>query len=250
MGVSPHGRIAPRSISADRLVKGACSRNCARCSIGGLSMFGRDGESFLDAAQNARVVWAAEHYYRLMYRSSKESWNLRDRHMFDTLVQLLAARGSDAKAVVWAHNSHVGNAAATGMGWQGEFNIGESCRAAFGDSAVLIGFGADRGTVAAASEIALCFVRTQARTRHWGGLSARNRIPEPLFRGSSPRPVRCLCLVRANQCGDPACRRPAARRAGYVSLRPMTICSCFVTGARADELERFQIPRNQKAPLD
>ncbi len=112
----------------------------------------RDGDSFFDAAQNARVVRAAEHYYRLMYRSSRESWNLRDRHMFDTLVRLLAARGGDAKAIVWAHNSHVGNAAATAMGWQGEFNIGESCRAAFGESAVLIGFGTDRGTVAAASD--------------------------------------------------------------------------------------------------
>jgi len=112
----------------------------------------RDGDSFFDAAQNARVVRAAEHYYRLMYRSSRESWNLRDRHMFDTLVRLLAARGGNAKAVVWAHNSHVDNAAATAMGWQGEFNIGESCRAAFGDSAVLVGFGTDRGTVAAASD--------------------------------------------------------------------------------------------------
>ena len=111
-----------------------------------------DGEAFFDAAQNARVVRAAENYYRLMYHSSRESWNLRDRHMFDTLVRLLTARGSDAKAVVWAHNSHVGNAAATAMGWQGEFNIGESSRAAFGESAVLIGFGTDRGTVAAASD--------------------------------------------------------------------------------------------------
>ena len=56
----------------------------------------RDGDSFFDAAQNARVVRAAEHYYRLMYRSSRESWNLRDRHMFDTLVRLLAARGGIA----------------------------------------------------------------------------------------------------------------------------------------------------------
>lgn len=111
----------------------------------------RDGDSFFDAAQNARVVRTAEHYYRLMYRSSKDSWNLRDRHMFDTLTRLLAARGGQAKAIIWAHNSHIGNAAATAMGWQGEFNIGESCRSAFGDSAVLIGFGTDRGTVAAAS---------------------------------------------------------------------------------------------------
>ena len=200
----------------------------------------RDGDSFFDAAQNARVVRAAEHYYRLMYRSSKESWNLRDRHMFDTLVRLLAARGDDAKAVVWAHNSHVGNAAATAMGWQGEFNIGESCRAAFGDSAVLIGFGTDRGTVAAASDwdapmevkkviparpdsyervfrqalvarsltdwrsgpkerIARCLVEAQTRARHWGCLPARDGISQSLFRGGSPRPVRCLCLVRANR---------------------------------------------------
>jgi erythromycin esterase-like protein len=117
-----------------------------------LAYIQEDGQSFLDAAQNARVVQAAEHYYRLMYRSSRESWNLRDRHMFDTLVRLLEARGKGAKAVVWAHNSHIGNAAATAMGWQGEFNIGESCRSAFGDAAVLIGFGTDRGTVAAASD--------------------------------------------------------------------------------------------------
>ncbi|WP_019400106.1 MULTISPECIES: erythromycin esterase family protein [unclassified Chelatococcus] len=111
-----------------------------------------DGEDYFDAAQNARVVRAAEHYYRIMYHGSTESWNLRDRHMFDTLQHLLAARGERAKAVVWAHNSHIGNAAATAMGWQGEFNIGELCRTAHGDSAVLIGFGTDRGTVAAADD--------------------------------------------------------------------------------------------------
>lgn len=111
-----------------------------------------DGEAFFDAAQNARIVLAAERYYRIMYHGSRDSWNLRDRHMFDTLRALLSRRGNDAKAVVWAHNSHIGNAAATAMGWQGEFNIGELCRTAFGDDAALIGFGTDRGTVAAASD--------------------------------------------------------------------------------------------------
>jgi protein-L-isoaspartate(D-aspartate) O-methyltransferase len=86
-----------------------------------------------------------------MYYGSVESWNLRDRHMFDTLSNLLAFRGPESRAVVWAHNSHVGNAAATEMGTRGEFNIGELCRRQFGDSAYLIGFGTDRGTVAAAS---------------------------------------------------------------------------------------------------
>jgi erythromycin esterase-like protein len=112
----------------------------------------RDGEAFFDAVQNARIVRAAEQYYRVMYRGSRESWNLRDRHMFDTLQMLLRAGGPDAKAVVWAHNSHIGNAAATAMGWQGEFNIGELCRTAYGEDAVLIGFGTDRGTVAAADD--------------------------------------------------------------------------------------------------
>ena len=111
-----------------------------------------DGEDWFDAVQNARIVRAAELYYRIMYRGSIESWNLRDRHMFDTLQALMAHRGVGAKAIVWAHNSHVGNAAATAMGWAGEFNIGELCRTAYGDAAVLIGFGTDIGTVAAASD--------------------------------------------------------------------------------------------------
>lgn len=117
-----------------------------------LSYIETDGEAWFDAAQNARIVRAAERYYRIMYRGSTESWNLRDRHMFDTLQAVTAHRGFGTKAVVWAHNSHIGNAAATAMGWRGEFNIGELCRIAYGGDAVLIGFGTDTGTVAAASD--------------------------------------------------------------------------------------------------
>ena len=109
----------------------------------------KDGEAFFDAEQNARIVRAAEEYYRIMYYGSVESWNLRDRHMYDTLHRLMDAR-SGAKAIVWAHNSHIGNAAATAMGWQGEFNIGELARNGSGNDAILIGFGTDRGRVAAA----------------------------------------------------------------------------------------------------
>jgi erythromycin esterase-like protein len=112
----------------------------------------RDGVRFYDAVQNARLVANAEQYYRVMYRGSRESWNLRDRHMFDTLRLLLAQAGPGARAAVWAHNSHVGNAAATRMGELGEINIGELCREAWGGDAFLIGFGTDHGTVAAASE--------------------------------------------------------------------------------------------------
>ncbi len=109
----------------------------------------KDGENFFDAAQNARIVRAAEEYYRVMYYGSVESWNLRDRHMFDTLQRLIDRRGG-ARAIVWAHNSHIGNASATAMGWQGEFNIGELARTAYGNDMAAIGFGTDRGTVAAA----------------------------------------------------------------------------------------------------
>jgi erythromycin esterase-like protein len=112
-----------------------------------------DGELFLDAAQNARLVAAAERYYRVMYYRSEESWNLRDTHMFETLRHLLAARGPGAKAVVWAHNSHIGDAALTDMGRErGEINIGHLCRREFGDEAALIGMGTHTGTVAAASD--------------------------------------------------------------------------------------------------
>jgi hypothetical protein len=76
----------------------------------------RDGEAFFDAVQNARIVAGAEQYYRAIYYGSAASWNVRDQHMFDTLEQILAERGPEAKAVVWAHNSHIGNAAFTEMG--------------------------------------------------------------------------------------------------------------------------------------
>ncbi|THD51532.1 MAG: protein-L-isoaspartate(D-aspartate) O-methyltransferase [Bradyrhizobium sp.] len=111
-----------------------------------------DGERFLDAEQNARLVANAERYYRIMYYGSRASWNLRDGHMFDTLKNLLAFHGSDSKAVVWAHNSHAGNAGATEMAARGEYNIGQLCRKEFGEKAYLVGFGTHSGTVAAASE--------------------------------------------------------------------------------------------------
>jgi len=111
----------------------------------------RDGERFLDAVQNARVVADAERYYRIMYRGNVDSWNLRDQHMFDTLSALLAFHGSDSRAVVWAHNSHLGDAAATEMAARGEHNVGQLCRRSFGSGAYLLGFGTDHGTVVAAT---------------------------------------------------------------------------------------------------
>ncbi len=113
----------------------------------------RDGAQYFDAAQNARLVADAERYYRIMYYGSHESWNLRDQHMFDTLQHIMTWAGPDKKAVVWAHNSHVGDARFTDMGTErGELNIGQLCRQFYGSDAALIGFGTHTGTVAAASE--------------------------------------------------------------------------------------------------
>jgi erythromycin esterase-like protein len=111
----------------------------------------KNEKQFLNAVQNARIITNAERYYRVMYYGSRESWNLRDRHMFDTLNIVLGYHGPDARAVVWEHNSHIGNAAATEMGISGEKNVGFFCREAFGQEAYLVGFGTDHGTVGAAS---------------------------------------------------------------------------------------------------
>jgi protein-L-isoaspartate(D-aspartate) O-methyltransferase len=114
---------------------------------------GEDGDRFLDAAQNARLIASAERYYRIMYYGGADSWNLRDTHMFETLANLLEAKGPDTKAVVWAHNSHIGDARQTDMGiTRDELNIGQLCRERFGAEAALIGFGTHGGTVAAATD--------------------------------------------------------------------------------------------------
>lgn len=111
----------------------------------------KDGEELFNAQLNARLVANAEEYYRIMYYGSDESWNHRDTHMFDTLRLLLNRHGKGSKAVLWEHNSHLGNAAATQFGKHGQINVGQLCRQAFGDDVYAIGQGTDHGTVAAAS---------------------------------------------------------------------------------------------------
>jgi erythromycin esterase-like protein len=136
----------------------------ARCEVGVIQMlqdllkkqvdcFGPECDEWLDAAANARLVKDAEAYYRVMYHGSAESWNLRDSHMFDTLNMILDAKGPNAKAIVWAHNSHVGNAAFTDMGMnRHELNIGQLVKEKWDARGRLIGFGTHTGTVAAADD--------------------------------------------------------------------------------------------------
>ena len=136
----------------------------ARCEVGVVQVlkdllqkqidcFAEECDEWLDAAANARLVKDAEAYYRVMYHGSAESWNLRDSHMFDTLNMILDAKGSGSKAIVWAHNSHIGNAKFTDMGMhRDELNIGQLAKDRFGHDARLIGFGTHSGTVAAADD--------------------------------------------------------------------------------------------------
>jgi len=119
----------------------------------------RDGglaaEEFFHAEQNARLVKNAEEYYRSMFQGHIESWNLRDRHMVETLnavVSHLEGQVTRPKIVMWAHNSHLGDARATQMGQRGEWNVGQLTREQFGRDAVLVGFTTYRGTVTAASD--------------------------------------------------------------------------------------------------
>jgi erythromycin esterase-like protein len=124
------------------------------------------------AQQNARLVRNAEEYYRTMFHGRVSSWNLRDNHMVETLQALekhLGASGGSQKMVVWAHNSHLGDASATEMGDIGEWNVGQLARDRWGPEAMLVGFSTHGGTVTAASE--------------WDGVAERKRV-RPGLEGS------------------------------------------------------------------
>ena len=143
----------------------------------------RDGriaeDDYFYTEQNARLVRDAEHYYRTMYRGEVSSWNLRDRHMADTLdalVDFLDQSGRLAKVVVWAHNSHLGDARATQMGVRGEWNVGQLTRERHIRDAVLVGCTTYDGTVTAAS--------------NWDAPAERKRVRPALhgeLRGPLPR---------------------------------------------------------------
>src|SRR5438045_4641276 len=118
-----------------------------------LKYLDRGGEDFFDAEQNARLVKNAEEYYRSMFRGRQSSWNLRDTHMAETVESLagyLSRRGHTPKIVIWAHNSHLGDARATEMGARGELNLGQLIRQKYGSRARSIGFTTHTGTVTAA----------------------------------------------------------------------------------------------------
>ena len=119
---------------------------------GGVREYRDDPESRFSAEQNALVVRGAEAYYRAMVRGGASSWNVRDRHMVETLERLMRRHGPKAKAIVWEHNTHIGDARFTDMADFGMVNVGQLVRERRGEEeVVLVGFGSHRGSVIAAT---------------------------------------------------------------------------------------------------
>lgn len=181
---------------------------------------GRDGrvesDEFFFAQQNARLVKNAEQYYRSMFRGRVESWNNRDRHMAQTLealVDYLSTEQKDAKVVVWAHNSHVGDARATEMGELGELNLGQLVRERYGREALLVGFTTYQGAVIATSD--------------WDMPPQQKRV-SPALKNSVERVfhqteiARFLLLLRNDAPLCAALNRPLLERAIGVIYRPET----------------------------
>ncbi|HEY0559654.1 MAG: protein-L-isoaspartate O-methyltransferase [Mycobacterium sp.] len=125
---------------------------------------GRARDAAFDASQNALVAEGAERYYRAMVRGGPDSWNIRDQHMAETLDRLLQVHGPGAKAVVWEHNTHVGDARYTDMAEAGMVNVGQLARERYGEeTVVLVGFAGHAGSVIAAPA--------------WGALQQRMTVP-------------------------------------------------------------------------
>lgn len=171
-------------------------------------------EDLFVAKQNARLVKNAEEYYRMMYRSDVSSWNLRDNHMVETLFELeqhLDQRRTPPKIVVWAHNSHLGDARATEMGYRGEWNVGQLVRQRYPAQTRLVGFTTYQGTVTAASG--------------WGGSAERKRV-RPALPGSfealfhEAQLNRSLLLLKDSITLRQALHEPRLERAIGVIYRP------------------------------
>jgi erythromycin esterase-like protein len=189
-------------------------------------------DAFFDAEQNARLVKNAEEYYRTMFRGRVSSWNLRDEHMFETLQELaghLTGKGQSAKIVVWAHNSHLGDARATEMGEAGELNLGQLVREHYPNDCANIGFSTYTGTVTAASD--------------WDGAAETKRV-RPGLAGSYEAMFhelgipRFLLMLDKRRALPPDLREPHLQRAIGVIYRPETERQSHYFGARlADQFD-------------
>lgn len=202
-------------------------------------------DAYFYAQQNARLIKNAEEYYRTMFRGRVSSWNLRDRHMADTLdalgAHLSQERAEPAKIVVWEHNSHIGDARATETGQLGEWNVGQLARERYGNQAFLLGFTTYTGWVTAASR--------------WDGPAERKRVVpalagsyEELFHRSGH--ARFLLPLHAGSAAAAALQARRLERAIGVLYLPKTerqshyfsaqLCAQFDAVIHIDETDAVQ----------
>ncbi|MFL5341308.1 MAG: erythromycin esterase family protein [Gemmataceae bacterium] len=160
-------------------------------------------EAFFHAEQNALVVKNAEAYYRAMVRGGPDSWNVRDRHMAETLDRLVKHHGPQAKAIIWEHNTHIGDARFTDMADEGMVNVGQLVRERHdGEGVVLVGFGSHRGGVIAGQEWGGPFERMDvpsARDGSWEDVLHGLGVEDRLLMLSEAQPTRELLAARGHR---------------------------------------------------
>ncbi|MEU1888712.1 erythromycin esterase family protein [Micromonospora rifamycinica] len=179
----PYGGRVEAYGAASRFVSARCEEEVVRLLARTRAHVVSDGPEAFAAWQNAEVVAGAERYYRAMVHGGPDSWNVRDIHMADTLDRLLDRYGPAARGIVWAHNTHIGDARATDMAGDGMVNIGQLARERWGrDAVTLIGLGGYRGTVVAAP--------------HWGSPAEVMTVP-PALEGSVEHRLHGLLPERA-----------------------------------------------------
>jgi erythromycin esterase-like protein len=203
----PFGEDGAEYAFASRFTPTSCEQTVVDllhrlCADRGSQLSDEDRDDRFAAEQNAAVVADAERYYRAMVRGSAESWNVRDGHMADTLDRLLGhvrAGGGRGKAVVWEHNTHIGDARATDMAGAGMVNVGQLWRERHGDDdVVLVGMGGYRGGVVAAEA--------------WGAQMERMPVPEA-------RPGSLEALLHAEVGHDALFVVPPGERPGWLTRR-------------------------------
>ena len=229
----PYGEDAREYARALRMVP----ESCEEAVVDALSRLRADvrtydhaRDDYFDAEQNALVARDAEQYYRQLVRGEVDSWNVRDRHMHETLDRLRDHHGSDARGIVWAHNTHVGDARATDMEGRGRLNVGQLSRQHEGASnTALVGMGTYRGSVVAADE--------------WG--ARQEELPVPPAREGSYEHVfheaggRDRLLVTGELSGDAALARPRGHRAIGVVYHPARESGNYVPTVLPERYDAF-----------
>jgi erythromycin esterase len=201
--------------NASRLVPKLCEKevvNLLREIQRHIPTYNTDHEQVLSTAQNAVVAVNAEKYYRAMVKGGPLSWNIRDNHMVDTLDRLMTFHGKDSKAIIWEHNTHIGNAKATSMHKDGMVNVGQLVREKHHqDGVVLVGFGSYQGSVIAG--------------RAWGDVMRKMTMP-PAVVGSWEQvlhrlyPESNILINFKNAAMEPLLQKPIGHRAIGVVYHP------------------------------